>query len=187
MSDPTAPETLPENPMPTEPTPAQVEAIHQRILKQKAHSGGAGWFYWIAGLSLLTSIISLSGGTWSFLAGLGVTQVFDGIALALKNSGTGDWVKGFSLFLDLLAAGTFILLGVFAKKGSTAAYITGMVLYGLDAIILLAFREWFGAGFHAFALIQIWIGFSALRWLNGRSAEAPAAPMAPSAPINEPS
>jgi hypothetical protein len=184
MSDPTAPETLPENPMPTEPTPAQVEAIHQRILKQKAHSGGAGWFYWIAGLSLLTSIISLSGGTWSFLAGLGVTQVFDGIALALKNSGTGDWVKGFSLFLDLLAAGTFILLGVFAKKGSTAAYITGMVLYGLDAIILLAFREWFGAGFHAFALIQIWIGFSALRWLNGRPAEAP---MAPSAPINEPS
>lgn len=187
MSDQTAPEPLQGNPLPAELTQAQVEAIHQRILKQKAHSNGAGWFYWIAGLSLLTSIISLSGGTWSFLAGLGITQVFDGIALALKNSGAGDWVKGFSLFLDLLAAGTFILLGVFARKGARAAYITGMVLYGLDAAILLAFREWFGAGFHAFALIQIWAGFSALRWLNDRPAEPPAAAMAPSAPVNEPS
>lgn len=184
MSDQAAPEPLQGNPMPAELTQAQVEAIHQRILKQKAHSNGAGWFYWIAGLSLLTSIISLSGGTWSFLAGLGITQVFDGIALALKNSGAGDWVKGFSLSLDLLAAGTFILLGVFARKGARAAYITGMVLYSLDAVILLAFREWFGAGFHAFALVQIWIGFSALRWLNSRPAEAP---MVPSAPLNEPS
>ncbi len=55
-----------EKPGEPELSPEQVEAIHQRILKQKAHAGGASWFYWIAGLSLVTSVISLSGGSWSF-------------------------------------------------------------------------------------------------------------------------
>lgn len=156
---------------------AQVEAIHQRILKQKSHSNGAGWFYWIAALSFLTSVISLAGGSWSFLAGLGITQLFDGLSIGLIKSGAGSWVKGLSLFLDLLAAGTFVVIGLFAKKGSRGAYVAGMVLYGLDTAILLAFKEWFGAGFHVFALFQIGVGFSALNWLNRTpSTGAPVAP-----------
>lgn len=175
MPDQAIPEPRQEAATGSEPSQAQVEAIHQRILKQKSHSNGSGWFYWIAALSLMTSVISLAGGHWSFLAGLGITQVFDGFSIGLMKSGAGPWVKGLSFFLDLLAASTFVFIGIFAKRGSKGAYITGMVLYGLDTLILLAFQEWFGAGFHVFALIQIASGFSALKWLNAPH-ESPVSP-----------
>ena len=44
---------------------------------------GARWFYWIAGLSLINSIAAVSGSNWSFLAGLGITQLISGFALGL--------------------------------------------------------------------------------------------------------
>jgi hypothetical protein len=44
------------------------------------HKSGANWFYWIAGLSLATSLIALGGGSWGFLISLGTTQVIDGLA-----------------------------------------------------------------------------------------------------------
>jgi hypothetical protein len=37
--------------------------------------GGANWFFWIAALSLVNSIISLYGGGWGFSIGLGFTQL----------------------------------------------------------------------------------------------------------------
>ncbi|MBL0312171.1 MAG: hypothetical protein IPP78_05530 [Holophagaceae bacterium] len=158
----------------TQLSQTEIDAIHNKIQKQKTHAGGAGWFYWIAGLSLITSVVSLSGGTWSFLAGLGVTQLFDGFAIGLTKSGIGDWIKVLGFFLDVLAAAVFVVIGYFAKKGSRATYITGMVLYGIDSAILLLFQEWIGLAFHAFALFQIWNGLAALGWLNASSAAAAA-------------
>ena len=155
----------PETNIEPELSQAQIEAIHQQIQKQKSHTSGSGWFYWIAGLSLITSGVTLAGGSWSFLAGLGITQVFDGFAIGLINSGTGAWIKGLSLSLDLAAALVFICIGVFARKGAKAAYITGIALYAVDTCILLVFQDWFGVAFHGFALFQIWGGYVALKWL----------------------
>ena len=41
---------------------------------------GASWFYWIAGASVVNTIIFLFGGNLNFIVGLGVTQVINGIA-----------------------------------------------------------------------------------------------------------
>ncbi len=71
-----------------------------------------------------------------------------------------------SFFLDLCAAGVFLLIGYFAKKGSKASYIIGIALYAVDALILLGFQAWLGVAFHAYALFQIWGGFSALKVLT---------------------
>lgn len=158
-----------------QPSQAEIDAIHLKIQKQRTHSNGAGWFYWIAGLSLITSIVSLSGGSWSFLAGLGVTQLFDGVAIGLEKSGSNSMIKVFAFFLDVLAATFFIVVGIFAKKGKKPAYIVGGVLYVIDTVILLAFTEWFGAAFHAFALFQIWTGYKALCWLESQTTTTPEA------------
>jgi len=159
---------IPEQPDTRQPSQAEIDAIHLKIQKQKTHSNGSGWFYWIAGLSLITSIVSLSGGSWSFLAGLGITQVFDGFAIGLEKSGTNSMIKVFAFFLDVLAATFFIVVGIFAKKGKKPAYIVGGVLYVIDTVILLAFTEWLGVAFHAFALFQIWNGYKALSWLENQ-------------------
>jgi len=48
---------------------------------------GARWFYWIAGLSMINSIAAMSNSSWSFLAGLGITQFIPGLALGVGRLG----------------------------------------------------------------------------------------------------
>jgi hypothetical protein len=137
--------------------PAAANALAVRQLKS-----GASWFYWVAGLSLVNSIVAFSGSSWHFLFGLGITQIFDGLRENLGGAGTIV-----VLALDLAAAGLFILFGVFANKGHLWAFITGMVLFGLDGLLFVLVRDWLGVGFHAFVLYCLYRGMSACRQLRG--------------------
>ncbi|HYG36117.1 MAG TPA: DUF4339 domain-containing protein [Clostridia bacterium] len=122
---------------------------------------GASWFYWIAGLSLINSVVAFTGSSWRFMLGLGITQIFDGFA---ANIGTGG--KAVALGLDVLVTGVFILFGIFAYKGHTWAFITGMVLFTLDGLLILLFKDWLGVAFHAFVLFCLFRGMVACRQLN---------------------
>ena len=54
----------------------ELDANYNELAAQTTN--GASWFYWIAGLSAINSVVYLSGSDWSFLAGLGLTQLADG-------------------------------------------------------------------------------------------------------------
>lgn len=122
---------------------------------------GASWFYWIAGLSVINSVIALFGTGWGFILGLGITQIFDAFGQKFENAG-----KAVVLFLDLIVAGVFVLFGVLAHKRHTWAFVVGMVLYALDGLIFLLVQDWLGLGFHAFVLFCLFRGFQACRELN---------------------
>jgi hypothetical protein len=124
---------------------------------------GATWFYWIAGLSLINSIVAFSGSNWRFMLGLGITQVLDGVGTGMGSSG-----KVVVLVLDLLVAATFILFGVFAHKRHTWAFVVGMILFALDGLIFLLVQDWLGVAFHVFVLYCLFRGFSGCRALKGR-------------------
>jgi len=148
---------------PSRPVPsAPIASLDERKLASAVKSG-ASWFYWIAALSLITSISALSGSSWGFAIGLGITQVFDGLASEVGGAG-----KAVALVLDLLAAGVFVFFGVFANKGHAWAFLVGMGLYALDGFLLLLFSAWLSVGFHAFALFCVFGGFSANRKLKAR-------------------
>ena len=135
----------------------------------QAMGSGANWFYWIAGLSLLNSVIQMFDSDRSFVVGLGITQVLDAVAsLAAKEvgSGAGTVLRAIAFALDLCVAGVFALFGWQAGKRRRWAFLAGMVLYVLDALIFLAVGDWLSLGFHAFALVGIWAGFSSLRKLE---------------------
>jgi len=121
---------------------------------------GANWFYWIAGLSLINTVIALSGGSVRFVFGLGITMAIDSAA---KGMGGGAAV---AVVLDLIVAGLFVLFGVFAAKGRNWAFLTGLVLYALDGLLMLLFQEWIGVIVHAWALVAIFRGFQASRQLK---------------------
>ena len=140
-------------------------------LEQRVKSG-ANWFYWIAALSVINSLSALSGSTWSFAIGLGFTGVLDAFV-----GSELLWLRliGLGLHLWLLAA--FIALGYTARRRS-GAFTIGMVVYGLDALLCLAFQVWMATALHAFALVSIWGGRAALRRLTAlglppESAETP--------------
>jgi hypothetical protein len=146
------------------------------------HSG-ARWFYAIAALSFVTSIVSLVGGRFAFLVSLGVTQIID--ALVSKGGGTA---KIIALALDAMAAGVFAILGYFASKRQSWAFIAGMALYALDALLFVFIAVAFDAldvavflavAFHVYAFYHIFNGYRACARLTELDKEASIAAIPP--------
>lgn len=135
-------------------------------LRGRAQSG-ASWFYWIAGLSLVNSIVAASGSSWGFMAGLGVTQLIDGLALSI-----GPSAKWIALGLDVLVAALVVGLGVWASRNSVV-YLCGMIAYALDAGLFALAQDWIGLGFHGLVLFFLWGGWTAQRELERQGATAP--------------
>ena len=57
-----------------------LEEMKKQMMTESRLKKGAGWFFWIAGLSILNSIIGLTGGGVNFILGLGLSQIIDAIA-----------------------------------------------------------------------------------------------------------
>ena len=132
---------------------------------------GANWFFWIAGLSFINSVIVLMDGRWSFLAGLGITQFIDGMAKALSPKLGGAAVV-FALLMDLAAAAVIVLFGLMARQRHNWAFVLGMILYGLDGLLFLLVGDWLSLAFHAYALYCIYRGLSANTQLKALQPDA---------------
>jgi hypothetical protein len=143
---------------------AQVDSglVEQKLKLSNQLKSGAGWFYWIAGLSLVNTVIFIFGGQWNFIMGLGLTQVVDAIA---KEAGGGMAIKGIAVVIDLIIAGMFVGFGVMASKRQNWAFITGMIIYALDALIFIMAKDFLGIAFHGLALWFIFGGMKAGRKL----------------------
>jgi hypothetical protein len=138
------------------PDDHQLAEIYQRVTR------GANWFYWIAGLSLINSVILLAGGKLNFIIGLGVTQVIYAVIHVISHHDGGlNVFTVVTLMLDVLVAGLFALFGFFAGKGSAAMFIIGIALYLLDALLYLLLGDVLAAGFHGLALFFMFRGMMA--------------------------
>lgn len=156
------------------PDPAQ-EVAKLALRAQR----GASWFFWIAALSAINSIISITGGDRVFIFGLGVTQVVDGFASAFEQEmglGRGSWLGIAGLVLSLLVAGLIALIGYLARKGNRFVYALGIGLYFLDGLLVAFFQDWLGLLFHGFVMIYLVIGFVAVRKLSAAPPSAAGRP-----------
>lgn len=158
------------------PVPSIADLNAQKFRAEQLVKAGASWFLWIGLLSIVNSVIGLAGGGVHFIVGLGVTQIVDGLAHQVGSSG---------LVLDIIVngfvVGIFVLFWKFAGKGQSWAFIVGMVLYALDGLLLLMFKDIFSVAFHAYALFRIYTGMKILPVLHQlETAMAPAnAPIVP--------
>ena len=147
---------------------------------RSAFRAGANWFFWIAGLSLLNSLIILFNGEWSFVVGLGATQVVDGIAYAVVEdleANAVTIVRVIALALDVLIALVFVGFGWLARKGMGWAFVLGMLLYFVDGLIFLLVQDWLSIGFHAFALFCIFGGYASMKKLSQLEAQPEYTPL----------
>ncbi len=133
------------------------DSVQQLQLNQKYRSG-VHWFYWIAGLTLVTSVISLAGGGWRFFLSLGITQLVDAIAVELSAS-LGNATKVIAIVLDIFAIAVFATAGWLAGKRHLWAYVVGMVLFLLDGVVSLVFGDWLGVIVHAVVLVVMFRAF----------------------------
>ena len=146
----------------------ELNALMALAQLQKQVKSGASNFYWIAALSVINSLGAIFNLGVSFVIGLGVTQVVDALAMVISE-GVSEYntlVRTFGVILSIGISAIFAVFGYFAAKGHRWAFITGMVFYILDALVLFAFQDWFGFGFHIFLLWGLFSGFQALRKLQ---------------------
>jgi len=125
---------------------------------------GASNFYWIAALSVINSLVLGFGGNTYFAVGLASTLFVDFLFVELTSSMTEGAlvVKLVGLAISIFIAAIFVLFGFFANKGKRWAFIVGMVIYGLDTLLMLVLQQWIGLIFHGFFLFGLFGGLRAL-------------------------
>jgi hypothetical protein len=138
------------------------------VALQLAGRKGANWFFWVAALSVVNSILMHVGAGIYFVVGMGVSLVADVAAdgLAKQHPESGLIIRAVGIGFAILAAAVVVLFGWLANRRYLAAFVVGMGLYLLDGLIFLFFEDWLSVAFHAFALYWMGAGFLAYRALN---------------------
>jgi hypothetical protein len=124
----------------------------------------ANWCYWKAGITVLNSIIGLSGSVWAFFLGMTLPQVFQGFAAGASDELQMKGTNGFHIvafILSLACAGFMFFLGKKAAKGKKWAVIWGLVIFACDALLYLLTIGYessiksaiFGVGVHVIAIV----------------------------------
>src|SRR5438270_8958597 len=106
--------------MSTTPAPAATAEARQIIILRS----GANWFFWIAGLSVINSVIAATGSNLNFVVGLGATQAVDAFGSVVIGGSAGTVI---ALVFDALLAAGFAGLGLAARKGASWGFIVGHV------------------------------------------------------------
>jgi hypothetical protein len=92
---------------------------------------------------------------------LGIAQFVD--ALARQAGQTGF---ALNLVINGGVAAVFVLFWNFARKGEQWAFLVGMGLYVVDALVMLMSQDILAVAFHAYALYRIYRGLNGIRALK---------------------
>lgn len=154
-------------------TPAKATAVRRAVsmptadmleLEKKIKSG-ASWLFWIAGLTLVNSIVLLCGKDWAFYLGLNVTHIFNFLGQTMGGAGFA-----IALVLDAIAIGALMTFGILGLKKQGWAFLTAMILYGLDSLLMLLDISIIGIILHALALYAMFLGWRAAgEWNNSNA------------------
>jgi len=159
------PEEAPVIEQPAAPTYSPLESQIAVLMQQGRR--GAGWFYSIAGFSIINSLIMLVGGGTFFVIGLGITLISDVGALQAAGNHPEKAVafKAMAFVFDLFVAGIVCGFGWLSVKRWQPVFILGMLLYLLDGLLFLMFGQIMAVAFHAYGLYCMWSGLNAYRQL----------------------
>lgn len=127
---------------------------------------GANWFLWVSILSVFNTILVTFFNVGNILIGLGMTRYVE------ANIGAAGGSQRWAAFaINLGIAWLLAAFGYLTRKGNDVAFILGMFLYFTDAVVTLGYRDFFGFGFHLFALFFMFKGLLASRRRYDPSAE----------------
>jgi len=140
--------------------PSAAPSRLQAAAASPAVQSAARWFWWIAGLSIINTVLLKTGTHTNMVVGLGVTLLSD-VVLGPANP------VGFAV--DVIVLAFFLVMGRQAQRGQLWAFYAGMAAYGLDALIYLRFRDWVPVAFHALVIYFIARGVMVLGKAQGKA------------------
>ena len=119
---------------------------------------GANWFFWLAILSAINTLIVYQYQTPNTPIALAITQWLDG-----TSAGLNPTMSNKSLIINLLIAGALAGFGLLARRGSDLAFVLGIFLYVVDAMLAIGLRDVFGFGVHLIGVFFLFKGLLASR------------------------
>jgi hypothetical protein len=159
------------------PQQSLTSLVEQKLRAERVVKAGANWFITVAVLSMINSVLSMSGAGIRFIFGLGIADFVDAMA---HQAGQSGFVL--DLIINGFVAGVFVVFWNFARKGQQWAFIVGMALYALDGLVMLYFKDILAVAFHGYGLYRIYSGMSGVPQL--RNIEASMTPAgAPIQPV----
>lgn len=140
------------------------DALTQEIEEsrfRRAVRSGAGWFFWIAAMSLINSFAAFSGSEAGFALGLSIVY-------PLGEAGASFGAAGslVALVLGLALTLLYCFFGVAGWKKYFMPYLMGMSLYAGDTALAFVTFDWISAAIHVVALVFMYQGVVA--HLNNR-------------------
>jgi hypothetical protein len=163
LPDPQSPVTATAGQIsPPAPNLLPADQTELAVMTRRLNSA-ASWFYVLAGLSVVNSLIATFGGTLRFIFGLGITSVMDAVVAGMNVGAAGNIIN---FIFTLAMVGLFVVFGYLSKKGYHWAFVVGMAVYLLDGLLLLLVSDYLGAAFHAYVLFRLYQGLAASRKLS---------------------
>ena len=104
----------------------------QYTVAQKQTQQGGDWFFWVAGLSVVNAVLLPAHAPFGFFFSLGAA----GFA-ARAGGGLPTY-----LAVVVVASAVIGLCGLFARRGARWAFLVGMGLYALDALVCLSMGKY---------------------------------------------
>ena len=139
------------------PQASLTNLVEQKLRAERVVTAGANWFITVAVLSMINSVLSMSGTGIRFIFGLGFAQLIDALAHQAGQSGVA-----LDLVINGLIAGVFVVFWNFARRGQHWAFLVGMGLYAGDALIMLYFKDILAVAFHGYALYRMYSGMTGI-------------------------
>ena len=129
-------------------------------------------FYIIAAATILNSLILQTGRFINLLAGIYLTQVVDAVGQGMRSlepEGAPDrFVPLLFLVFDAGIAAVIALLGSVARR-VPKAFVAGIIMYSLDAIVFALVRQWPSVVVHVVILVIVYRGYIAACSLEQRT------------------
>ncbi len=141
--------------------PNDLLLLEQKLRVEARARSGADWFYWIAGLSVLSSLAALADYDWARVFVLGAAQLVEHTVW-----GVGLLGKGLTLLVNVALAAIFVGFGLHARRGLPRVFLAGMFLYAMDGLLALLVRTWPSVAFHVFVLLLVYSGLVAANRLQ---------------------
>lgn len=142
-----------EAPVGAAPVPAAPNS-RAALLASPLVQSAARWFWWIAALSLINTVLTLTGTKMQLVVGLGMTLVSDV---------TFGGASAIGFLIDAVALAFFFVIGLLAQRGQLWAFYLGIAVYAVDALVYVRFQDWMPVAFHGIVIYFIVRGLLVLR------------------------
>jgi len=150
------------------PTAEQVKSlrkntdkIKEQIRNENSLSGSTGFFLLISAYSISNSVLEIFSNKQYYSGGLGLNRVIMDIVSGVQQATENDYFK-LGIILTFILPIFFLWIWSKSKKKNRKAYLAGLIVFGIDTLLLLLYQSWICFAFQIFIIVPSIQGYITL-------------------------